>query len=81
MIVKIGVFIFAVGLAIAAFTSNLFISPKEKSLAKEFKNRRQNSVVLNPEVKYARINILIANAARFLMIMGLMLVVFGYFFY
>lgn len=80
MIAKVGVLIFAVSLAIAVFTSNLLISPKEKSLAKKFKIQRQSSVGIDIEAKHAHTSLQIANATRILMVVGLILVIVGYFF-
>jgi len=80
MIAKIGFLIFTVSLVIAVFTSNLFISPEEKSLAKKFRFQRERNIAVEVEARYAHVSLLIANVTRFLMVAGLLLVIFGYFF-
>ncbi|WP_265288540.1 hypothetical protein [Verminephrobacter eiseniae] len=77
MIIKIGFWIFVTGLVIAVSTSNLFISAKEKSLAQKFKIQRQSNSAVDAETKYAYMNLLIANVTRFLMVVGLVLVIIG----
>lgn len=80
MIAKVGFLIFAVSLAIAVFTSNLFISSREKSLANTFRIQRQSSAAIDAEARHAHTSLLIANVTRVLMVVGLMLVIVGYFF-
>ncbi len=80
MIAKVGFLIFVVSLAIAIFTSNLFISSRERSLAKKFRIQRQSSAAIDVEARYAHTNLLIANGTRVLMAIGLMLVIVGYIF-
>ena len=80
MFAKIGFLIFLFSLGIAISTSNLLISPKEKSLAKKFKVQRQHNSATDVETRYAYMNLLIANVTRFLMAVGLLLVVISYFF-
>lgn len=80
MFVKLGFLLFAINLAIAVFTSNLFISPKEKLLFQQFKTQKRSNTVKDAETRYAYMNFLIANVTRFLMLCGLVLIIFGYFF-
>jgi hypothetical protein len=80
VIAKIGFLIFSVSLVIAVFTSNLLISPKEKSLAKKFKNQRQSNSAIDAETRHAYTNLLITNVTRFLMAAGLVLMIIGSFF-
>ena len=80
MISKVGFLIFAVSLALAVHTSAFWLSSKEKSLAKKFKAQKQSNSATDDEVKYAYMQLLIANATKFFMVVGLILVVGGYFF-
>jgi hypothetical protein len=80
MIAKAGFLIFAVSLAIAVFTSNVFISSSEKSLSKKFRIQRQSGVATDVDAKHAHTNLLIANVTRVSMVVGLILVIVGYFF-
>jgi hypothetical protein len=79
MIIKVGFLIFAVSLAIAVHTSSLFLSSKEKSLAKQFKTKKQANSAIDNESKYAYTQLLIANVTRLLMLIGVVLVIVGYF--
>ena len=80
MIAKIGFLIFAVSFAIAAFTSNLFISSQERSLAKKFRIQKQSDIATDIEARYAHMSLLIANITRVFMVAGLILATIGYFF-
>lgn len=80
MIAKAGFLIFAVSLTIAVFTSNVFISSREKSLSKKFRIQRQSGVTIDVDAKHAHTSLLIANVTRVFMVVGFILVIVGYFF-
>ena len=76
MFVKIGFFIFSLGLALPAFTSSFPLSKKEKYLAASYRFQKNNSV----EAKHSYMHVIILKIAKGLMLIGLLMVLVGYYF-
>ncbi len=77
MIAEIGVWMFLLGLGFAVGTSTVFISQKEKELARKYVSQKKSNSSVDSEVKYAYIDCLIAKITRVFMGAGLVLVVIG----
>lgn len=80
MIAKIGLYIFVTGLVIAIFTSNLFISKKEKELAKTYQIQKQSGSNPDIDATHAHLSLLIANLTRSLMLIGASMAIASYLF-
>jgi hypothetical protein len=87
MIAKIGFFIFVLGVGLLVHTANLWISSEEKILAKKFKTFKKNNITkckddrhAYEEARFAYLNVWVVKVSKFLMLIGLLLVIIGYFF-
>ena len=81
MLELVGVFVIATAIAIAAFTSNIFISEKERELARRY--RFQRETLSGKEKDYALqayMNVLIARCSRASIVLGLIFVFVGFLF-
>lgn len=77
MIVMAGIMIFVIFAAIAVFTSNLFVSDKEKKADYEYIRRVADRVEVDQELRYSHANICIAKICRTGMLVGVFVIAIG----
>lgn len=76
----IGLIVLSLSISIAAFTSNLFISKKEKDLAKLYAECKKDlSGDRLAEAKHAYLNTRTALTTRYLAAIGIILIAIDYF--